>query len=124
MSVIDLADVRFLRAVERLHDLGPRALIEFLAELGAQHLLRTEIERLVAHHAQIDDNTLVAIGGERVLAPPLHLITDKLDAALRYLRETESSVGGDPGVLLHQLNMVGLAIEDARDLRSGQGHAS
>src|SRR5437870_154976 len=31
VSVIDLADVRFLRAVERLHDLGPRALIEFLA---------------------------------------------------------------------------------------------
>jgi hypothetical protein len=49
-------------------------------------------------------------------------IADRLDDALGHLREAESGVE-DPATL-HHLDMVGLAIEDARDLASGQGCAS
>jgi len=33
--VVDIADLRFQRRVQRLHDLGPRAVGELLAEIGA-----------------------------------------------------------------------------------------
>jgi hypothetical protein len=52
---IDLADVRFRRAVARLHRLGSRVAAELLAELGARHLIREPIEAVVAAYlARLD----------------------------------------------------------------------
>src|SRR5438477_4068222 len=98
MSAADLAEAQFAQAVERLHGLGSRALLEFLAELGARHLLRTEIKRLVVRYAQIDSATLTAVGGDRSAPASLHGVAARLQAALGHLHEAESGVGGDPGV--------------------------
>ena len=121
MTVVDLAEARFACAVERLHRRGPCALLEMLTELGATWLLRTEIEQLVDRYARHDPVTPAAAGGGRVAAPLIHLIS-RLDVALGHLRDAEADVA-DP-VVLHELDLVGLALEDARNLASGPGCAS
>jgi hypothetical protein len=69
-----LADLRFRRAVERLHRLGPRALYEMLVALGASRLIRTEIERQVERHAALDPHIMCAVGGDRFAGAPIHLV--------------------------------------------------
>jgi hypothetical protein len=69
-----LADLRFRRAVERLHRLGPRALYEMLVALGASRLIRTEIERQVERHAALDPHIVCAVGGDRFACAPIHLV--------------------------------------------------
>ena len=72
---IDLADARFQRAVAWLHRLGPRALAEFLIELGAGRMLRTEIEEMLArYNARLDPKILRAVGGDRFTRIPLRLV--------------------------------------------------
>jgi hypothetical protein len=74
LQPIDLADVHFDRACEQLHRLGPRAVGEFLAELGAAYLIRTPIEiQLARYTAKLDRDTLYAVGGHKVASPPIHL---------------------------------------------------
>jgi hypothetical protein len=62
---VDLRDRRFRRDVKRLHRLGPRVLCEFLAELGARRMCRTEIEGLAARYARLDPAILDALRVER-----------------------------------------------------------
>jgi hypothetical protein len=64
-GAVDLRDWRFRRDVERLHRLGPRVLHEFLAELGAARMCRTEIEILARRYARLDPAILDALGIER-----------------------------------------------------------
>ncbi len=63
--IVDIAEERFRRDVERLHALGPRALLELLAELGRERLIRTRIECLVARYATIEAATLALVGADR-----------------------------------------------------------
>jgi hypothetical protein len=57
----DLADFRFARRVVRLHRLGPRALFELLAEIGARHLIRVPVEHIVREYTdRLDRDTLRA----------------------------------------------------------------
>jgi hypothetical protein len=67
-----VADLRFRRAVERLHRLGPRPLYEMLVELGASRLIRTDIERQVERYVALDSNLLRQLGGDRFPPLPLH----------------------------------------------------
>jgi|SRR5271155_4826020 len=69
-----LADLRFRRAVERLHRLGPRSLYEMLVELGASRLIRTEIERHVERYAALDLDILRQLGGDQLPSLSLHCI--------------------------------------------------
>ena len=69
---LDLAEIKFQRAVGKLHRLGPRLLAEMLAELVAQHLLRREIEALAAGYAALDAATVDAVGGRDFGSIPLH----------------------------------------------------
>lgn len=63
-------DLRFRRDVQRLHALGPRAIYEMLAELGARRLLRTELEELVGlYAARLGPQVVRATGADRL--PPL-----------------------------------------------------
>ena len=64
--VIDLAEERFRRDVERLHELGPRAVLELLVELGQERLLRIEIEHKVRRYAEIDPAALSVTGADRI----------------------------------------------------------
>lgn len=57
-----VADLRFGRAVERLHAKGPRAVGELLAELGAERSITTIIETKLDRFAAIDDEVLQVMG--------------------------------------------------------------
>lgn len=70
-----VADLRFGRAVERLHAKGPRVVGELLAEIGAERSCRTEIEDKLERFGQIDDETLHAMGGDQMPANPLHVVS-------------------------------------------------
>lgn len=65
------ADLAFRRNVRQLHQLGPRATYELLAELGARRLCRSEIEQLVLAYAELDPEIVRAVGADRL--PPLPL---------------------------------------------------
>jgi hypothetical protein len=71
----DLRELRFQRNVAQLHRLGPRALHALLRELGARHLIGTEIETIVAWYvARLDDEMVRAVGGDRFPPTPLYLV--------------------------------------------------
>ena len=57
--------IAFHLHVDHLHRLGPRAIAEFLAEVGERHLCRTWIEDRLADYARIDPRTLATLGGWR-----------------------------------------------------------
>ena len=68
----DVADLALRRTVERVHDLGPRAVYELLVEIGEQRLCRTYLEQRVRRYAEIDPEHLAALGGDRFPRPPLY----------------------------------------------------
>lgn len=63
-------DYQFRRDVVRLHSLGPRALAEFLAELGADTFRMTDIERRLSRYAGMDPAAVRVVGGDRFPARP------------------------------------------------------
>ena len=69
-----LADLQFRRAVERLHRLGPRQLYELLAALGANRLIRVDIEREVEGYGALDPDIVRQLGGDRFPPSPLHRV--------------------------------------------------
>jgi hypothetical protein len=74
---IDLAEIRFARAIGRLHPLGPRVLAEFLAELGAARMIRTEIEAMVERYInRLDPKIVRALGGDRFPVSPIRAVGD------------------------------------------------
>jgi len=69
-----LDQLRRQRRVEHLHRLGPRALFEFLGELGQDHLINDAIEHKLARYGHLDLEMLKLTGGDRFPAPPLLLV--------------------------------------------------
>ncbi len=67
-----VADLRFRRQVERLHELGPRATAELLAEIGAERSIMTVIDRKLDCYTEIDPEAIEAAGGDGFWLPPLH----------------------------------------------------
>ncbi len=67
--------VRITRQVQRLHDLGPRPLFELLAELGADHFVRDDLEHLLDRYARLDPGLVAALGG-RELKPPVFVVAE------------------------------------------------
>ena len=59
-GAVDLRDWQFRANIEWLHKLGPRALLEFLVELGATRMCRTKIE-IMLRYARLDPAILAAI---------------------------------------------------------------
>jgi hypothetical protein len=53
----------FRHDVAHLHALGPRAIAELLAELGAARMVRTEIEVLLRKYRRLDPAVVAALGG-------------------------------------------------------------
>ncbi len=62
---------RFRRQVEHL---GPRAIAELLAEIGAERGIRTVIDRKLDKYSQLESDSINAAGGDRFPAVPVHLI--------------------------------------------------
>jgi hypothetical protein len=69
------AEARFRRDVERVHSLGPRVLLELLAELGRERLMRTVMEAKVSKYAsRLDPDVLRALGADRFPAGPIRVL--------------------------------------------------
>ncbi len=69
-----VAALRFRRQVERLHQLGPRATAELLAEIGAERSIQTIIEHKLATYAEIDPAAIEAAGGLEFWPAPLRAV--------------------------------------------------
>ena len=67
-----VADMKFRRRVERLHKLGPRAVGELLAELGAERSIVTIIDRKIDTYLELDPEVLEAAGGDDFPPVPIH----------------------------------------------------
>jgi hypothetical protein len=64
------------RDVERIHRIGSaRIWLELLDELGRKHNLEAEIAAIAAKYARLDPELLRVFGADRMLLPPVYLIT-------------------------------------------------
>ncbi len=66
-----VADLRFRRRVERLHRLGPRAVAELLAKIGAKRSITTIVDQKLATYAELDPAALEAAGGDKLWPAPV-----------------------------------------------------
>ena len=71
---IEIGELRFRRDVEQLHRLGPRTLVAFLDELGAERLLRSEIEHKLRRYGRVSPDMLSAVGADRLPPSPVWLV--------------------------------------------------
>ena len=69
-----VADLRFRRQVLRLHRLGPRAVGEFLAELGAERSIMTLIDHKLDTYAELKPETLEVTGGDGFWPVPVRRV--------------------------------------------------
>ena len=67
-----VANMRFRHRVQHLHRLGPRAVGELLAELGAERSIMTLIDQKLDTYAELEPETLEVTGGDGFWQPPLH----------------------------------------------------
>ncbi len=66
-----VARLRFRRQVEALHQLGPRATAELLAEIGAERSIMTIIDRKLDTYTELEPEILEVAGGDRFWPAPL-----------------------------------------------------
>ncbi len=66
-----VADLRFRRQIQKLHDLGPRPIAEFLGELGAERSIRSIIDRKLERYAALDPKALEATNGSDSWPAPI-----------------------------------------------------
>ena len=67
-----VARLHFRRQVERLHQLGPRATAELLAEIGGERCIQTIIDRKLERYIELDPEALDAAGGDAFSPVPIH----------------------------------------------------
>ena len=67
-------DLRFQRDVQRLHDLGGRALSEFLSQVAAERSIRTYLEDRIGRFANLDPDALAAVAGDRMPPTPIYVV--------------------------------------------------
>ena len=76
IAAVLVADVRFARKVERLHQRGPRVVAEVLAEISAECSIGTVVDQTLDRHLALSDTALEAVGGDRLSPVPLHVVND------------------------------------------------
>jgi hypothetical protein len=78
-----LSKIRFQRDCQRLHDLGPRALSEALLEIAGKIGGYPAICATLADYTRFSPELLRAVGGDRFVPRPLHLVPSDDDAEER-----------------------------------------
>ncbi len=66
-----VVDLRRHHQVEHLHTLGPRAVAELLAELGAERAIHTAIDSKLKRYAEINPDALETTGGDKFWPAPI-----------------------------------------------------
>ena len=69
-----ISALRRPRHIQNLHGLGPRALGEFLIEIGVKHGITIDIERTVERYAALDPEAVRLTGGDHFPALPIHVV--------------------------------------------------
>ena len=69
-----VANLRLQRDVARLHALGPRAILHLLDEICCRFTCRLFVENRAHRYAQIDRDTLAALGGD-TFPPSIHAVS-------------------------------------------------
>ena len=67
-----IRDLRLQRDIEKLHQLGPRAIYEMLDEIGCRHSCRAFIEDRASRYAELDPAIIKELGGDNFPVPVLH----------------------------------------------------
>ena len=67
-----VADFRFRRKVQRIYKLGPRAVGELLAEIGAERSITTIIDQALDRYTELDPAAIESAGGDKFWPAPLH----------------------------------------------------
>ncbi len=71
-----VGDLWFRHQVLRLHSLGPRALGELLAELGAERSIMTIIDQKLERYAQLEPEALEVTNAADFWPTPIHEVGD------------------------------------------------
>lgn len=71
-----VADMQFRRKVIGLHRQGPRAVGEFLAEIGAERSIVTIINSKLDVYAEIEPEALTAASGDAFWPVPIREVRD------------------------------------------------
>lgn len=69
-----IRDLRFQRNVKALHSLGPRAVGEFLAEVGADRSIQTLIEQKLQRYAELTPEQVEAVSAGDWASFPLRAV--------------------------------------------------
>ena len=69
-----VANLKFRRQVERVHALGPRAVAEPLAEIGAERGITTIVDQKLTTYAWFDPAAIEATGGDTFWPAPLRVV--------------------------------------------------
>lgn len=69
-----VADVRFQRQCRKLHQLGPRAVAEFLAELAAEHIIGISIDAKLERYGVLTPEQVGAARADRMPPLPVHVV--------------------------------------------------
>lgn len=70
-----MRELRFRRAVAKVHSLGPRVMAELLAELGARYLQRRAVEDAVEGYAALDPDVIRALRADEPLPPVIRQVS-------------------------------------------------
>lgn len=65
------------RKLEQLHERGPRATVEFFADLVARFRVEGEAERRLDAFLALDDRALDVTGGREMPVVPLRVVRDE-----------------------------------------------
>ncbi len=70
--------VRVCRDVQHLHDLGPRAVLEFLTELAGDEVSRADIEINLARYARLTPAMITVTGACELMVPVTVVVEDTM----------------------------------------------
>jgi hypothetical protein len=69
-----LAILRRQRAVRQIYQLGPRVIFELIAEISRHRGIGDDVDQRRARYAVLDPAMLRIAGGDRLPAPPVHMV--------------------------------------------------
>jgi len=72
-----IRELRFRRNVERLQKLGPRAIGELLAEIGAAYSIRTDVENRLERYAVLTPEQVMVACAYFYPETPIHAVEAK-----------------------------------------------